>query len=50
MENSRICKRLKTLNSSIKYSKICKDYQKSKKIKDNIMRYAVEDEKIILKS
>lgn len=49
-ENMRICNKMKNMSSSLNQKKLLKDYAKSQQIKNRLMKYAVDETKVYLKS
>ena len=45
-ENYRICNRMKSMESSLSQKGMVKDYAKSQKIKNRLMKYSVANDKI----
>lgn len=46
----RICARMKNMSSSLNQKSFMKDYEKSQKIKNRLMKYAAGSDRISLKS
>lgn len=49
-ENMRISNRMKNMSSSLNQKNFVKDYAKSQKIKNRLMKYTAEDSRVFLKS
>lgn len=49
-ENMRISNRMKNMSSSLNQNNFVKDYAKSQKIKNRLMKYSAEDSRVFLKS